>query len=111
MPCSHCLYLVVQANAGREDPVHGLPGNPGPAPVLVLVVVVGVRGPKGLHLGLLPLTKQQNVLHGVIFITSAQSQSHELSHSQALELQQSQSIELQRSQLLELHRSKAIELQ
>ena len=111
MPCSHCLYLVVQANAGREYPVHGLPSDPGPAPVLVLVVVVGVRGPKGLHLGLLPLTKQQNVLHGVIFITSAQSQSHELSHSQALELQQSQSIELQRSQLLELLRSKAIELQ
>ncbi len=47
-------YLVVEPHPRGEDPVDGLPRDPGPAPVLVLVVVVRVGGAQRLHLRLLP---------------------------------------------------------
>ena len=52
---------VVETTVGRKDPVHGLPRDPRPGSVLLLVVVVRVGGPQRLHLGLLPLTLQENM--------------------------------------------------
>ena len=48
-------YRVLDAAVGLEHLVDGVPGDPGVVAVLLLVVIVGVAGPEGLHLGALPL--------------------------------------------------------
>ena len=52
---------VVYPSIWCEDPVDGLPSDPGGAPVLLLVIVVGVGGSQRLHLGLLTLTAKKQV--------------------------------------------------
>jgi hypothetical protein len=54
-------YLVVEPHPRGEDPVHGLPRDPRPAPVLVLVVVVRVGRAQRLHLRLLPFAAHQTL--------------------------------------------------
>ena len=48
-------YRVLDPTVGLEHLVYGVPGDAGVVAVLLLVVVVGIAGPEGLHLGALPL--------------------------------------------------------
>ncbi len=63
-------HLVVEPHPRGEDPVDGLPRDPGPAPVLVLVVVVRVRGAQRLHLRLLPFAA-----HHTLYILTASNKT------------------------------------
>ncbi len=64
-------YLVVEPHPRGEDPVDGLPRDPRPAPVLVLVVVVRVGGAQRLHLRLLPFAA-----HHKLYILAASKKNY-----------------------------------